>query len=392
MVRSDRLEGEENDTRVWSPLWIANREAPIFNRSGILVVDSNGNLKILSGEKEVITLYSSQGSINASAILQDDGNFVLRRLNPDGSVKGILWQSFEHPTDTLLPGMKLGITTNLTSGISYNSIASGHYTLGMDPNGTKQLVIWRHADVYWRSGSWQESSSDFPYMPRHGFGYNFSFTQNENETYFSYTENHLYSFPSITISYDGELWISQGSNSYRVISCYGSYDYNKGCVKLNLPECRGTIRLDHGFRYGFARQGIMFTDGFGFYESDNLTLDDCWAKCLLNCSCFAYAATNIEDQTGCEIWTSSGIFRETKSDAPGRTIYIIRSKRGNKWWLWLTIAVGGILVLPSLFSYCFVIWKKCISKGDENIDQRMLIKELEGSEFPLLPFGKPKRY
>ncbi|GLT46117.1 hypothetical protein SLA2020_253810 [Shorea laevis] len=72
-----RLVGEENDKRVWGPLWIANRDAPIFNLSGILVVDSNGNLKILSGETEIITLYQTQTSINASAILRDDGNFVL---------------------------------------------------------------------------------------------------------------------------------------------------------------------------------------------------------------------------------------------------------------------------------------------------------------------------
>ncbi|GLT46112.1 hypothetical protein SLA2020_198940 [Shorea laevis] len=71
---------------------------------------------------------------------------------------------------------------------------------------------------------------------------------------------------------------------------------------------------------------------------------------------------------------------------------VVPKVRGNKWWLWLTIAVGGILVLPSLFSYCYVIWQKCISKGDENIDQRMLIKEQEGSELPSLPFEKPKRY
>ncbi|GLT46103.1 hypothetical protein SLA2020_198860 [Shorea laevis] len=288
--------------------------------------------------------------------------------------------------------MKLGIATTLTSQISRNSPALGHFTLGLDPNGTKQLVIWRRGNAYWRSGSWQESRSDFPYIPRHDYGYNFSFTQNENETYFSYTENHLYSFPSITITYDGELSISQGANSFSLISCYRSYDYNKGCVRLNLPECRGTIRLDDDFRYRFGRQGIMVTNGFRFNESDILTLDDCRAKGLLNCSCFAYATTNIEDGTVCEIWTSSGILRETKPDAPGRTIYIVRSKRGNKWWLWLTITVGGILVLPSLFSSCYVIWQKCISKGDENIDQRMLIKELEGSELPSLPFEKPKRY
>ncbi|GKV43371.1 hypothetical protein SLEP1_g50671 [Rubroshorea leprosula] len=290
-------EGEENDTRVSSPLWIANRDAPIFNRSGILVVDSNGNLKILSGETEVITLYSTQASIKASAILKDNGNFVLQQLNPDGTVKGILWQSFEHPTDTLLPGMKLGITTTLTSSMSWKSPGSGSCTFGMDPNGTKQLVIWR---------------------------------------------------PGGAIRLDDDGYISSG-------------------------------------------HGIMSTDGFRFNESDNLTFHDCRDKCLLNCSCFAYATTNIEDDTGCEIWSSSGIFRETKYDAPGQTIYILRSKR-NKWWLWLTIAVGGMLVLPSLFSYCYVIWKKCISKGDENIDLRMLIKELEGSELPFLPFEKQKSY
>ncbi|GLT32660.1 hypothetical protein SLA2020_073100 [Shorea laevis] len=119
------FQGDENVLSSWKPLWIANRDTPIFNRSGILSVDHNGNLKILSGHKEVITLYSSQASINASAILQNDGNFVLRQLDLNGSVKGILWQSFEHPTDTLLPGLKLGIATTLTSSTSLNSPASG---------------------------------------------------------------------------------------------------------------------------------------------------------------------------------------------------------------------------------------------------------------------------
>ncbi|GLU14719.1 hypothetical protein SLE2022_312720 [Rubroshorea leprosula] len=390
---NERRQGEENVLKIWEPLWIANRDGPIFNRSGILVIDSNGNLKILSGQTEVITLYQTQASINASAILRDDGNFVLRHLNPDGSVKGILWQSFEHPTDTLLPGMKLGIATTLTSPISFASPGSGSYTLGMDPNGTKQLVMWRREDLYWRSGSWRESSADFQNFTRHdhGHGYNFSFTQNENETYFSYTENQLFIFPRITMVFDGDVIISQSSNYYLRLTCYYPGDDKKGCVKPNLPECRGTIRLYDDYGYITQRHGMMSTDGFRFNESDNLTLDDCRAKCLFNCSCFAYAITNIEDDTGCEIWSSSGIFRERKDDAPGQTIYILRSKR-NKWWLWLIITVGGILVLPSLFSYCYVIWKKCISKGDENIDQRMLIKELEGSELRSLPFEKPKRY
>ncbi|GLU14530.1 hypothetical protein SLE2022_310920 [Rubroshorea leprosula] len=389
---NEKFEGDVYDIGPYL-LWTANRDSPISNDSAYLTVDGNGNLKILAGETEVITLYSTKASINASAILQKDGNFVLRQLNPDGSVKGILWQSFEHPTDTLLPGMKVGITKNLRSEISNNSLASGHFTLGVDPNGTKQLVIWRRGDVYWRSGSWRESSSDFPYNGRPDYGYNFSFTQNENETYFSYTKNHLnFFYPRITLGFDGQLRIYNDKQSHSTISCYPyNSTYDKGCLKPELPECRRTIHPDANDGYFIERYGSMSIDGFRFNESDSLTLGDCEAKCLLNCSCFAYAATNFEKQFGCEIWTSSGIFKEAKPGGPGRTIYTLPSNsKRKKWWLWLTITVGGIMVLPSLFSYCYLIWKKSISKADENINERMLIKELEGSEVPSIPFGKQK--
>jgi len=43
-------------------------------------------------------------------------------------------------------------------------------------------------------------------------------------------------------------------------------------------------------------------DGLKFNEGDNLT--DCKAKCLNNCFCVAYASTNEENQTGCEIWST----------------------------------------------------------------------------------------
>ncbi|GJV67663.1 mutator type transposase, partial [Tanacetum coccineum] len=46
---------------------------------------------------------------NASVTLLDSGNLVLQELFPDGYQKKVLWQSFDYPTDTLLPGMKLGI-------------------------------------------------------------------------------------------------------------------------------------------------------------------------------------------------------------------------------------------------------------------------------------------
>ncbi|GKV10173.1 hypothetical protein SLEP1_g21577 [Rubroshorea leprosula] len=386
---------------VQEPVWIANRNNPIFNGSGILSVNHNGCLQILSGEKEIFALYSTGASIQvqARATLKDDGNFVLRQLNSDGS-EAVLWKSFDYPTDTLLPGMKLGFNSKtgfnwtLTSMRSSYSPASGSFTLGVDPNGTKQLVIWRRDDVYWRSGPWQNGSSDFAYLtPRQESAYSFNFTQNENETYFTFsTTPALVFFPSMQLeSRDSYAVLQIPTVGYRrdLVSC--TYPYSSsitgepnsaGCVKQKLPECRGTM-LDH--EYIYPDYGSMSSAGFRFSDTENLTLEDCKVKCLLNCSCFAYATTNV-DGTGCEVWTSRAFFRETNS---GRAIYILPSK-GNKWWLWLTIVVGGMMILPTLFSVCYIIWKKCTSNGDENINQRTLIKELEGSDAPSISFGKPK--
>jgi hypothetical protein len=81
------------------PVWIANQDTPIFHNSGSLTIDDNGNLKISYSSGLSIVLYSGQkGSNNTSAVLLDNGNFVLRELSPEGVVKRELWQSFDHPT------------------------------------------------------------------------------------------------------------------------------------------------------------------------------------------------------------------------------------------------------------------------------------------------------
>ncbi|GLT63601.1 hypothetical protein SLA2020_361560 [Shorea laevis] len=387
---------EGNTPIVQFPVWIANRNNPIFNRSGILSVNRDGCLQILSGEEEIIALCSIRASIQARATLQDDGNFVLQELNSDGSVKGDLWQSFDHPTDTLLPGMKVGFNLKtgfnwtLTSRRSFSSPASGSFTLGVDPNDTKQLVIWRRDDVYWRSGPWQRSISGFPHLKSlQDSGYNFSFTQNENETYFNFTANQaLVVFPKLRIDYQDSydvLQINTEGFSRSLVSCTNHYSSSTtaGCIKQKLPECRDTM-LDYD--HISSDYGSMSSPGYRFSDSENLTLEDCKVKCLLNCSCFAFTTTNDKDETGCEIWVSRAFFRQTYN---GRVINMLPSK-GNKWWLWLTIVVGGMMIIPTLFSVCYIIWKKCTSNGDENINQRTLIKELEGSDAPSISFGKPK--
>ncbi|GJU88689.1 receptor-like serine/threonine-protein kinase SD1-8 [Tanacetum coccineum] len=70
----------------------------------------DGNVIILDEHEN--TVWSSNQSFvrvkrRTVAQLLDSGNFVIRRENDDNP-SNYLWQSFENPTDTLLPGMKLG--------------------------------------------------------------------------------------------------------------------------------------------------------------------------------------------------------------------------------------------------------------------------------------------
>ncbi|GJW63290.1 G-type lectin S-receptor-like serine/threonine-protein kinase CES101 [Tanacetum coccineum] len=116
-------------------------------------------------EVTVLDLFSpNQVTRNASVRLLDSGNLVVQELYPDGSIKEVLWQSFDYPTDTLLPGMKLG--TNLKTGHRWSLTswrnnelpADGSFTLTGDLNGTGQMVILRQKNVHWKSGPWRNGN------------------------------------------------------------------------------------------------------------------------------------------------------------------------------------------------------------------------------------------
>ncbi|KAK7377225.1 hypothetical protein VNO80_02647 [Phaseolus coccineus] len=87
-------------------VWVANRGLPVSN-SDKFVFDEKGNLYLLKGAAVVWSAGTENKGVS-SMELKDTGNLVL--LGNDSSV---IWQSFSHPTDTLLPmqdfieGMKL---------------------------------------------------------------------------------------------------------------------------------------------------------------------------------------------------------------------------------------------------------------------------------------------
>lgn len=309
------------------PIWVANRNSPILGNSGILTVDHYGNLKIISHNMgDPVVLYSVQSATNATAILLDSGNFVLRELGPDGSGKQDLWQSFDYPTDTLLPKMKLGfdrkagLNRTLTSWRTDNFPASGSFTLGIDTGGINQMVIWWQRSIYWTSGVWHNGcfnmSNEFCQY------YNFSYMSNENETYFNYSvHKEITIFPRLNLNAKGELRGFGMDFMFTEVSCTNSAPSSRvGCVEQKLPQCRSS-------RDKFVlKTGVMSPDGFKFDENENLTIIDCRDKCFKNCSCVAYASAN-RNGTGCEIWAKESSFTEYNLDYL-REMHILDNK-GN---------------------------------------------------------------
>ncbi|XP_039169818.1 cysteine-rich receptor-like protein kinase 25 [Eucalyptus grandis] len=87
-------------------VWVANRNKPIghTDKSASLIIGNDGNLKLLDGQKKN-TVWSTNvmaKSNYSAALLSDYGNFVLQDRNAN-----ILWESFDEPTDTLLPNMTI---------------------------------------------------------------------------------------------------------------------------------------------------------------------------------------------------------------------------------------------------------------------------------------------
>ncbi|KAM0897161.1 hypothetical protein ACQ4PT_022729 [Festuca glaucescens] len=92
---------------------------------------------------------------SAVAELLDSGNLVVR----DRASSLHLWQSFDHPSNTLLPGMKTG--KNLWTGAEYitswcssTDRSPGPYRRGTETEGLPENTVWRGNVKTYRTGPW----------------------------------------------------------------------------------------------------------------------------------------------------------------------------------------------------------------------------------------------
>ncbi|KAJ0713741.1 putative protein kinase RLK-Pelle-SD-2b family [Helianthus annuus] len=109
-------------------VWAANRDYPV-RRDATLNFNAGGEMVLR--DSDGITAWTAGKSV-ASVNLTDTGNLVLFSAN-----NSVIWQSFDHPTDCLLPGQKLFEGQKLKSSVSLTDWTSqkGMYSFQVTSKG-----------------------------------------------------------------------------------------------------------------------------------------------------------------------------------------------------------------------------------------------------------------
>ncbi|XP_073052734.1 LOW QUALITY PROTEIN: G-type lectin S-receptor-like serine/threonine-protein kinase At1g34300 [Primulina eburnea] len=120
-------------------IWTGGGPSVSLNSSAILRLLPSGNLQLLPSSTSSTPVWSSDTADLGvvSAALEDSGNFVLKN-----SAEAVVWSTFEHPVDTIVPTQELNANQTLLSGMySFKLLENGNLTLS-----------WNNSIEYYNSG------------------------------------------------------------------------------------------------------------------------------------------------------------------------------------------------------------------------------------------------
>ncbi|KAL5972603.1 hypothetical protein ACLOJK_039408 [Asimina triloba] len=364
-------------------VWVANREDPLANTSGVVSLGSDGNLEISMAGQRVfqITNATAAAGNSTTATLLDSGNLVLKDAQGNW-----LWQSFEYPTHTMLPGVKLGLNRKtghirvITSWKSDDDPATGDYELRLDPNGSPQFFLYNGGTPIWRSGPWNGLGFSGVPLMNHQTVVSYHFTIDSDGIYYSYDLNNSSVFSRLILDSTGELqrlawrdgtpkwtlfWRAPDDQCDVFAKCgtFSSCDVNRvlmcECLQGFRPKqlqewnlrdwaggCGRRRALDCGKGDGFLRlENVKLPDTKVAQIAPFSSLRECKDECLKNCSCSAYAGSDIQKWDGkCLFWHGELTDLKQYTDG-GMDLYVRLAASELGEWVILTISLFTCLSL-----------------------------------------------
>jgi hypothetical protein len=359
-------------------VWVANRNDPIIGSSGFLFVDQYGNLVLYGNDDRKLPVWSTNVSVEENdtceAQLLDSGNLILVRKRSRKTV----WQSFDYPTNILLPGMKLGLDRKLgidrflTSWRSAEDPGFGDFSVRINPNGSPQFFFYNGKKPICRSPPWPWRSQMSLYKS--------TFVNDPDEIYWVYTVPDDSYLLRIIVDHSGLLKVltwresdGQWKDYWKapVFQCdyYGLCGAYSTCELANhnsfecacLPGFEPKYPLEWSTRDGSGgcvrkrlQTSSLCQHGEGFVKVENVVLPessaaawvdmsksraDCEVECKRNCSCSAYAIIGIPGKNyGCLNW-----YKE---------LVDIRYDRSNSYDLYVRVdayELGTLFLLSNYF-------------------------------------------
>ncbi|CAL5335837.1 unnamed protein product [Camellia sinensis] len=356
---------------------VANREITLPDSSSVLTIINSGILALVNGTGSVIWSPNMTGSTrDPVAQLMETGNLVVRDAN---DMSGhFLWQSFDYPCDTLLPGMKLGKNfltgqeRHLSSWKSSDDPAPGKFACRCDPQGYPQNILSSGSAEVFRTGPWNGIGfSGRPSLKSNSI-YAFELVYTKEEVYYEYKLLSLV-VSRLSLNHTGVVqrwnWIDRTQQWVRVLTLptdncdsYKLCGPNGNCIVGNNPVCgclskfvpqnqmqwgngdwsNGCVRrtsLDCPNGDGFVKySGYKMPDTRNSWFDRNMTLRECEMVCLKNCSCMAYANLDIRrGGSGCLLWMASS--------------KLVHSKKREIVPVTLALLIGILLMGISLIVY-----------------------------------------
>ncbi|KAM3401280.1 hypothetical protein ACQJBY_005816 [Aegilops geniculata] len=398
-----------------TPVWVANRDRPIVNlEMSELTISDDGNLAILNKDTKS-TIWSTHANITAkktTVVLMDNGNLILGDASNSSNV---IRQSFDYPTDGLLPGAKQGVdkvtglTRHLVSKKSLIDPAPGRYCVELDTTGPGQFLykLCNSSIVYWSSGEWNgHYFSSLPEMNGANL-FTFEFVNNRKEEYFIkyLTDDKLITVSLLDISGQEKqlVWVEGSqdwmtvftqprdqcdvyatcgsfticnSNTTQVCDCLKGFsirspkdweieDRSGGCIR-NVPlDCGARNQSRNATTDKFYPMTKVRLPAMPIVIEAAGSIDHCAQACLDNCSCIAYSYIN-----RCSLWYDDLL--NIKQGNIGTTsdeevLYLRISAKDAESWrntkrrkeaIWAITAASAVaLVLLAVVMWFLLIWR-----------------------------------
>lgn len=299
-------------------IWTAKRDDPPVPTTARLLFTS-GRLILQTTVRDVPIIDSTEDVARASMF--DSGNFVLYN-----SAQDIIWESFEHPTTTILQGQQLSAGSTLYSSVSDTDQSTGSFRLAMQRDGN--LVAYPtlpYTDgtwyAYWAPNTagdnvslhldndgrlYLVNSTGFDMKNISKGGYD---STNETIYLMSIDPDGIFRVYSYKLNQDGKRSSVIYESSADRCSPKGLCGINSYCVANDQgPDCKclpGFIKVKEGnFSAGCERDFSMQSCNSNYqytiravpntdWEETSysllsvLTQEDCEAACLEDCACEA---------------------------------------------------------------------------------------------------------